>query len=739
MENQIAQKIKSFGPFFNNEKEVYIFGTESYSSLQENTELMIKHWHDIPKETDVDVINYHVIFKEGKGFSSSKTYRFATCMTSKGISFTATIQSKGSISKDDAFLQISWSEIGKVSHSLNVNLKEAIKNDNVFFIPNDPTVLVTENIDALNFYSSVDNSILLIPSYYLPNSNVFAQMINEVLELRNSFEKEYDLKSLNVENRLQELITHSYYTEILKFVDDNSKYIEPCKYDFCKTFAYVGLNDLQNANSSFEILKQKKENVKQGDTHFEDVETYYLMSRAVINQIKEKNYDSAFDFYTAKENENRRTKKNTHLISFLDNKININYNQYVENFLNYRYNERRVITISSNEDLYRGELISLLYIEKLPQVEFPISHPKSDTTYVCHPAKNNFYIPIDNYESEFLDDRINEYCYLLQCLGATSIFIENTKDEKLLKEDKSNDFVNFNLQVDNAVITSGLSKLKGLLSKDDDNKTSGVDITSNHDSIGENNQFMNSKLQKEQFLNPSKKPYLPEDLVWFKQEPSWQRIAQQRLSGNLLAHNEFISSAQNQVLKQTEINKLNGELNIVFIKAKGKKENVQKIKTLSQSEEEWIIKVTFKPMEEFANIIDEDKQSKLTLTEKALIIEGEAESLSEVEQNYLDEVLFMLEDDSIIDQKERSMLERIRVKYGITQERAVLLENELINSHHQLLSLEEREYLTELKNILEDEKTIDEKSKRLLTRYSVLLGITEERSIELQTMHFSKN
>lgn len=736
MEDHIAQKIKSFAPLFINEKEVYISGTESYSNLQENTEVMIKHWHDIPKATDVKLINYHVIFKEGKGFSSSKTYRFATCITSKGISFTATIQSKASISKNDAFLQLSWNEIGKVSHAVDVNLKEVIKNDNVFFIPNDPTVLVTENIDALNFYSSVDNSILLVPNYYLPNSDIFAQLINEVLELKNTFNNEYDLKSLDVENKLQDLISNSYYPEILKFLDDNSRYIEPCKYDFCKTYSYVGLNDLQNANSSFEILKQKKDSVKEDDENFEDVETYYLMSRAVINQIKEKNYDSACDFYSAKENVNKRTKKDTNLISFLDSKININYNQYVQNFLNVRYNDRRVITISNSEDLYRGELISLLNIENLPVVEFPISHPQSDTTYVCHPAKTNLYIPIDNYESELLDDRINEYCYLLQCLGATSIYIENTKDEKLLKEEKSNDLVNFNLQVDNAVLTSGLSKLKGLLSKNDDNKTSGVDITSNHDSIGENNQFTNSKLQKEQFFNPSKQPYIPEDLVWFKQEPSWQRISQQRLSGNLLAHNEFISSAQNQVLKQTEINKLNGELNVVFVKAKGKKENVLKIQTLSQIEEEWIIKVTFKPMDEFATMI-QDQKVNIPLTEKDPILENKIVSLSEVEKSYLSEVEFMLEDDSTIDEKERSMLNRFRVKFEISEDRAFELENSLTKNQQNNLLSEEKEYLDELSNILEGEKIIDAKSRRLLTRISVLLGITEERIVELEAIYFS--
>ena len=733
MQSNIGQKIKSFAPLFNKEKEVYIFGTESYEGLQQNTELMIKQWHNMPKKTDAHLISYNVIFKEGTIFVSPKTYRFATCLTDDGISFTATVQSKGAITSNDAFLQISWNEIEKVSYSMNVNLKEAIKKENVFFIQNDPTILVSENIDVLNFYSSVDNSILLVPNYYLPNSNLFEELINEVIELKNSFTKDYDLKSLDVDCKLQDLINNSYYPEILKFVDDNSTYIESSKYDFCKTFAYVGLNDLQNANSSFEILRQKRENLKEGDEQFQNLETNYLMSRATINQIKDKNYDSAFDFYSAKVNETKKVEKDINLITFLNSKINVNYNQYVEKFLNYRYNDRRVITVSETDKLFRGELTSLLNIDMLPCIEFPIGHPKSDDTYVCHPAKMNFYIPIENYESELLDDRINEYCYLLQCLGATSIFIENTKEEILSKEKNDNSVQYFDLQVDNAVL-GGLGKLKSLISKDG-KKSSGITIDASQDSIGEDKSNTNSKFQKEQFLNPSKKPYIPEDLVWLKQEPSWQRIAQQRLSGNLLQHNEFVSSSQNRVLNQTEINKLKSELNVVFVEVNGHKNNIQKINTFSQNDDEWVIKVAFKPMEEFSTTV-EDQKINIPLTQIDPFLEEKAINLTEVEQDYLNEVEFMLEDDHTVDEKERSMLNRFRIKFGISEDRAFELENSLkINRQDDLLS-EEREYLDELSNILEGEKIIDAKSRRLLTRISALLGITEERVVELEKIHF---
>ena len=659
MQNLIGQKIKSYAPLFSQDKDVYLFDTESYKNLQLNTELMIKHWHNISNEKNVDLINYHVVFKESRGFSSSKTYRFATCLIADGISFSATVQSKVSITEDDAFLQLSWNEIEKVSYSMDVNLKETIQRENVFFIENDPTILLTENIDILNFYSTADNSILVVPAYYFSNIPHFETLINEIIELKNNFEKNNDSKKFEIENKINNLIANYQYSDNLKLTDEYKDFIDPYKLHFYQIFGHTGLCDSYNANSCFENLTHDKENLNQNDENFQSVNTYFLMSRAIINQGKDKNYDSAFDFYSAKVNENKKIEKDINLINFLNSKINVNYSQYVEKFLNYRYNDRRVITVSETDKLYRGELTSLLNIDVLPTIEFPIGHPKSDDTYVCHPAKMDFYIPIENYESELLDDRINEYCYLLQCLGAISIFIENTKEETLLKDKNENSVQHFDLQVDNAVL-GGLGKLKSLMSKDS-KKSSGITIDTSQDSIGVDNSTTNSKFQKEQFLNPSKKPYIPEGMVWLKQEPSWQRIAQQRLSGNLLQHNEFVSSSQNRVLNQTEINKLKGELNAVFLEVNGHKNNTQKINTSSQNDEEWVIKVTFKPLEEFTQV--NFTQNLNNLPEEKTIPSKANISISENEQNYLNEVKFMLEDDNEIDEKERSILERFRNRY----------------------------------------------------------------------------
>lgn len=99
------------------------------------------------------------------------------------------------------------------------------------------------------------------------------------------------------------------------------------------------------------------------------------------------------------------------------------------------------------------------------------------------------------------------------------------------------------------------------------------------------------------------------------------------------------------------------------------------------------------------------------------------------EARYLEEIHIMLEDDGVIDERERMILERIRERYNITPERARELEAQAIAG--QELTSEEQEYLSEYKNSLHD-GAISEKERRLLNRLAMALGISEERVKELE-------
>ena len=104
-------------------------------------------------------------------------------------------------------------------------------------------------------------------------------------------------------------------------------------------------------------------------------------------------------------------------------------------------------------------------------------------------------------------------------------------------------------------------------------------------------------------------------------------------------------------------------------------------------------------------------------------------SLSEDEQEYLDEVKMCLEEDNEISPKERRLLDRLRVKLNISEERAKELEDSLNTPQ---LTEDEQEYLEEYKLCLEEDGEISSKERRLLDRLRDKLGITVERAKELE-------
>ena len=101
------------------------------------------------------------------------------------------------------------------------------------------------------------------------------------------------------------------------------------------------------------------------------------------------------------------------------------------------------------------------------------------------------------------------------------------------------------------------------------------------------------------------------------------------------------------------------------------------------------------------------------------------------EQEFLDELKACIEDDGEISPKERRLLERFRVKLGISAERAKELEESLVASQ---LTDDEKEYLEEYKACIEEDGEISPKERRLLNRIRESLGISEERANEIEKL-----
>ena len=122
--------------------------------------------------------------------------------------------------------------------------------------------------------------------------------------------------------------------------------------------------------------------------------------------------------------------------------------------------------------------------------------------------------------------------------------------------------------------------------------------------------------------------------------------------------------------------------------------------------------------------IEELKQ--LRCGKKSSIHSSSSASVTSEEQEYLEEIRACFDNDGEITSRERRLLDRLRKSLGITEARAKELEAS-VNS----MSDEEKEYQEELKACLED-GTISDRERRLLDRLRKSLGISEERAMAIE-------
>ncbi len=68
-----------------------------------------------------------------------------------------------------------------------------------------------------------------------------------------------------------------------------------------------------------------------------------------------------------------------------------------------------------------------------------------------------------------------------------------------------------------------------------------------------------------QTFQPYAKPAVPDGLVWYQNEPSWQRLVSQRLNGNLLLHEERIETRKSQMVESREMSEIKGEFESLLL------------------------------------------------------------------------------------------------------------------------------------------------------------------------------
>lgn len=105
--------------------------------------------------------------------------------------------------------------------------------------------------------------------------------------------------------------------------------------------------------------------------------------------------------------------------------------------------------------------------------------------------------------------------------------------------------------------------------------------------------------------------------------------------------------------------------------------------------------------------------------------------LTSDEEEYLIEYRACLEEDGVITDRERRLLDRIRKSLGISEERARELE---ASCTAPSFTEEEQEYADEIRTCLEEGGHISERERRLLNKLRISLGISESRANEIEAL-----
>lgn len=135
--------------------------------------------------------------------------------------------------------------------------------------------------------------------------------------------------------------------------------------------------------------------------------------------------------------------------------------------------------------------------EQALQITFPVGHPLDRVVYIGHPAVPNIYYALADFHRRVFEHKVSEAILLLMSLGATSILAEHLSGW-------SHDF------------TAKLS-----LPVPNTSAKVGVDV--------ETTDKSKSSILFTATLSGTDAPILPEGLIWYHHEPTWQVIADGRM------------------------------------------------------------------------------------------------------------------------------------------------------------------------------------------------------------------
>ncbi len=390
-------------------------------------------------------------------------------------------------------------------------------------------------------------------------------------------------------------------------------------------------------------------------------------------------------------------KKNSYLIS------EENYNEafekmickYAESFTSIPPENRRFVILSESFDVLPDEGVYVLPIHHLPKDISIMGDPEDGALYIRHPYNPNMYILAERYSIEIFRDKIEEFQKIMASIGAKHInYIDTYSNQQ-----KTNTTTDKNGNAHIGGAKRGL-EIKGESHHESDEQFAFLD------EVQENCNYKISK----------KYPQLPaaNKLFWYPHEKRWQDLIEQRLYEDRIDDLTFeVSVSREETIAENTKKKLEMAVNLVLGNINAEGEVQKEWKYEKKSCHTWKCKVEFYPLSDYPKPEEVQPLPKF----------------SDAELEYIERYKEALEDDGQIDEKEKNSLAKYCERHNISKQRQQELEKSISN-----VSPEEEEYIALYQEAVEDDGVVDAKERTRLDNYCKRHNISAERAKELEKL-----
>lgn len=317
--------------------------------------------------------------------------------------------------------------------------------------------------------------------------------------------------------------------------------------------------------------------------------------------------------------------------------------KYTESFISIPPTKRRFICFT-DELRCMGNNILVLPSGRVPSgLYFSDGLPRKNAIYELHPFKADHYVRLDTFDIDILNDKIKEFTWILENLGAKKIklSIENLRSQK---ENRNTELgVNGELE-HKAASVKGDYKQNSVIDKYNELKTY----------LNENSSF---------YPEPTP-PQLPplEKLIWYHHTEDWQRKVESRLSGRAKDFSISFNTHSSYSLTESQSKELEVEMKTIIARGKGGGNNSTEYHIQQTENSQWNLEIEFYPLSTYQKVSN-DKS----------IISDISNSLSAEEQKYLKTYRDCISNGSI-SENERKLLDMLGANSGLSSSRMSELE-----------------------------------------------------------------